>query len=124
MRRFVFARFLLAGVANSAVGLCVIVLLQAGIGVDRRLANAAGYLVGGVVAYVLNRAYTFSSTASHARTMPRFILAAVGCFALNILVLEFCVRTLEWPVFMAQVAALTTYTLTFYVVSRRHVFRA
>lgn len=124
MTRPTFLRFLFVGLVNTGVGYAVIVLLQYGVGVDRRLANAGGYLLGGAVSYALNRNYTFKSRRGHAHAVPRFVLASLLCFGLNLAVLEFGVVVLELPGALAQAVAMGSYTLAFYTLNRLHVFRA
>lgn len=46
-------------------------------------AAAAGYVVGGVIAYLLNRNWTFESKAKHERAIPRFLLANAVALALT-----------------------------------------
>jgi putative flippase GtrA len=124
MKTHAFVRFLLVGLLNTAVGYAVILGLQYGIGMDRRLANVGGYLIGGMVSYVLNRRYTFASERAHAQALPRFALAALACFGLNLAVLEFASGVLALPGAVAQALAIGSYTVAFYAVSRCQVFRA
>ncbi len=46
-------------------------------------AALAGYLVGGVVSYLLNRRWTFASDRPHEAAVPRFVLVAVAGFLLT-----------------------------------------
>lgn len=117
------ARFAAVGVANTLLGYGVIVLLHHGFGASPLLANVGGYAVGGLSSYLLNRRYTFASSRPHAEALPRFALTAGGCFALNLVVLAFCLSVLALPVALAQAFAVGSYTLAFYLASRLLVFR-
>ena len=58
------ARFGLVGMINTAVGLSIIAVLDLGLRVPPALANAAGYLVGICVSFVLSRRFVFRSRAA------------------------------------------------------------
>ena len=80
-------RFGVAGIANTAVGLASILALDLGLGVEPHLANAAGYGVGLIFSFWLNRRFVFRSEARARSSGPRFALAAGLCFAANQLAL-------------------------------------
>ncbi len=117
-------RFALVGLVNTGVGYGVILLLHYGLGVDPVLANAGGYLAGMLLSYTLNRRYTFASRRPHGQALPRFGMAAAGCFALNLLVLQIGLAALALPVALAQALAVGSYTVAFYFANRFLVFRA
>src|SRR5512140_2111562 len=77
------ARFGLAGLINTAAGFAVIAALDLGLGVDPHIANAAGYVFGIALSFVLNRSFVFRHEAGAASTAPRFLAAAALAFALN-----------------------------------------
>ena len=118
-----FLRFLVVGVVNTAVGYGTILALQYGAGIGHLPANAAGYLVGATVSYLLNKHYTFESQRAHREAAPKFVMAVGICYLINVLVLEIAVRVLHWPGALAQAVAMVSYTLSFYFISRALVFR-
>lgn len=61
----------------------VLIGLVEGAGVDPVRATLAGFLVGAVVSYTLNRWMTFDATRSHAQAGWRFALIAAAGFALT-----------------------------------------
>ncbi len=117
-------RFTLVGLVNTAVGYGVILLLHYGLGIDPVPANAGGYLSGLLLSYALNRRYTFASRRPHGQALPRFGMAAAGCFALNLLVLQVGLAVLALPVALAQALAVGSYSVAFYFANRWLVFRA
>lgn len=119
-----FVRFGLVGLANTAVGYAVILLLHFGVGVGPVLANVVGYAVGAALSYGLNRRFTFGSDRAHDQAVPRFGMAMLSCFALNLAVLEVGVSVLALPVALAQALAMGSFTASFYLTSRFLVFRA
>lgn len=46
-------------------------------------AALAGFLVGGVISYLLNRRWTFASDRPHGAAVPRFALVALAGFLLT-----------------------------------------
>lgn len=119
-----FLRFLLAGSANTIVGYSMILLLGYGFGLAPKVANAGGYAIGLLLAYVLHHRFTFASDKPHMVAAPRFIVTAICCYFINLATLDACLKLPAIPVAIAQAVAVGAYTLTFYLISRFLVFRA
>lgn len=120
------SRFALAGAANTGIGFLVIAGLDLGLGLDPRLANAAGYLVGLGVGFGLNRAFVFRSAERATATGPRFLLAAAAAFALNqaMLMLAGHVLGAGGPARLAaQLLGMSAYTAAMFLACRLWVFR-
>lgn len=66
------ARFLVVGVGCALLYFALAWALQARGGVQPFLATVTAYLISLCIAYVLQRAWTFRSNASHAITLPRY----------------------------------------------------
>jgi putative flippase GtrA len=122
MRESAPFRFALVGVANTAVGYAVILLLHYGLALPPLLANLGGYVIGGTVSYVLNRRYAFDSDRPHAQALPRFIGAVAVSFCVNLLVLHVALLVPRLPVALAQALAIASYVVVFYLISRYFVF--
>jgi len=119
-------RFGLVGVVNTAIGVAVVVLLDPVLGVPPALANAASYAVGITVGFVLSRNFVFRSRAGLTATGLRYLIAALGAFALNQLVLRLAGLALgAGPVrhIAAQLSAMAAYSAVFFLVCRIWVFR-
>jgi putative flippase GtrA len=82
------SRFGLAGLVNTGIGFTVIAALDVGLHLSPPLANAAGYLVGMGVGFILNRRFVFRSETSARATAPRYIVVVLAAFALNQLILR------------------------------------
>ncbi|MDW8124827.1 MAG: GtrA family protein [Geminicoccaceae bacterium] len=50
-------------------------------------AAVLAYTIGGAIAYLLNRNWTFESDAAHERALPRFVLANLVALALTALLM-------------------------------------
>ena len=119
------SRFALAGVANTAVGFLVIAGLDVGLGVNPHRANAAGYFVGLVLSFYLNRRFVFRAAKPAALAAPKFMAAAGCAFVLNQAVLaaaSFLLGSGDIARLAAQGAAVATYTVTLFLLSRLWVF--
>ncbi|MDB5426166.1 MAG: hypothetical protein JWR47_298 [Phenylobacterium sp.] len=124
------ARFGLAGVVSTAVGFAVIAVLDAGLHVAPALANAAGYLVGVPVGFMLNRGYVFRHGGAPGAAGLRYLAAVAIAFGLNQVVLRLAGQVLGPALgpgapahLAAQLAGMATYTLTTFLLARYWVFR-
>jgi len=118
-------RFGLVGLLNTGVGLGTIYLLQNGLEWDYRIANIIGYVVGIIVSFTLNRAWTFKSRDTRlARQGVLFLLVAGTCWALQFLALIIMVEMLGISKELAQPLGMVVYTAFNYLGNRLIVFRA
>mgnify|MGYP002651108946 FL=1 len=85
-------------------------------------AAVAGFLLGAVVNYVLNRAFTFRSGRPHRIGVPRFaVMLAVGC-GVNAMLVALWVHGLRWHYLVSQAAATLVVMVMNYLVMRHWVF--
>ncbi len=118
-------RYGMAGLLNTAIGYAVIAGLDIGLGVDSHLANLAGYGVGGAISYFLQRSFVFESSASHRRSVPRYLLAALTAFLINQMVLSISLQVIGDATLgraVAQLVAVASYSVTLLVLLRLWVF--
>jgi putative flippase GtrA len=67
-------KFSLVGLINTAVGLSTIYLAMYAVGMDYVSANVSGYAVGIIVAFLLNRSWTFQHSGSWQHSLARWML--------------------------------------------------
>lgn len=121
------SRFVVAGVLNTAVGLSVTLALDIGLGVSPALANAAGYAVGIVVSWLLQRRFVFRSDQSGWATKARWATTIAVSFAVNqgvLHALPFVLGSEPLARTASQVIAMGTYTVVQFILLRAWVFRA
>lgn len=121
--RHSFARFLLVGLVNTAVGLGIIFFCAGVLGFDDVSANATGYGVGIVVSFVLNRRFTFAHRGSALVAFLRFLMTVGIAYLLNLATVMACIRLLSVNHYVAHVVGIIPYNLSTYVLSRIFVFR-
>jgi putative flippase GtrA len=120
------ARFGGAGVLTTALGLAIILALDVGLGVDRRLANACGYLAGAALGLVLQKRFVFRQPAHARGATLRYVAVMAFAFALNQVVLTAAGVALPDDRLgraAAQLVAMATYTTTQFALFRLWVFR-
>jgi putative flippase GtrA len=116
-------RFLLTGLANSAVGWAVIF---GGLwaGMSGLAANAAGYAVGLVVSFTLNRQFVFGARgAVSLGEVARFLAAFAVAYGANVAVLLAAQNVLGADSALAQLPAIAAYVAIFFLLSQFLVFR-
>ncbi|MQQ09618.1 GtrA family protein [Epibacterium sp. SM1979] len=104
-----FITFSGVGAIATACHYVVLFVLVVDAGVQPVTASFCGAVVGAIVSYVLNRAYTFQSTAQHRKTAPKFFLIAALAVISNTALIRFLIVSVGLPYQVAQV--LTTAVL-------------
>jgi putative flippase GtrA len=120
------ARFGGAGVVTTLVGGAVILALDVGLHLDRRLANAVGYVVGAGLGFILQGRFVFRGQGRREGVAWRYLAAMLAAFALNQLVLGLAGAALPQSGLghtAAQLVAMASYTATQFVLFRLWVFR-
>jgi putative flippase GtrA len=118
-----FLRYLLVGVANSAVGYGVIFGGMYLAGLSPEASNVAGYAVGLLVSYVLNRHYTFNSTQSRRTEFLRFLIVFAIAYALNFITLLVLIHVLGAHEGASQIVAGIVYVAASFAMNKYYVFR-
>lgn len=118
-----FARYLMVGVVNTGIGYAIIFLCMYGIGLSPEISNAAGYGLGMVISYVLNRTFTFGSPPSTRGTKVRFAVVNGLSYLANLGMLILLVRTWGIHEGLSQVLAGGVYVATSFLLNKHYVFR-
>lgn len=116
-------RYSLVGVINTLVGYAVIFgcLLAGFSGV---MANIAGYAIGLLCSFVLNRHYVFGARgAVSGGEIVKFAIAFAAAYGTNLTVLMAAQSVLGDGHPLAQIPAIVSYSLIFFIVSHTFVFR-
>ncbi|WP_202368670.1 GtrA family protein [Pseudomonas sp. MWU318] len=115
-------KYLFAGVANTAIGYGVFLLLVTLFNMNPSYANAIGYVIALVAAFMLNKTFVFNQSATDRGTIPKFIIAFSVSFAFNQLTLLAGYRWIGLDAKTAQIFAMISYTLVFYILNKKFVF--
>lgn len=115
-------KFIFAGVANTAIGYGVFLLLVTLLDMNPSYANAIGYVIALIAAFVLNKTFVFNQSITGRSTIPKFIVAFGIAFGINQLVLISSYRLAGLDPKIAQVFAMISYTVVFYILNKKFVF--
>lgn len=100
-----FVRFTGVGAVGTAGHYITLLFLVEALGINAVPASLAGFVVGALINYSLNRCYTFRSVVAHTVAVPRFFtIAAVGA-GLNTAIMSFLVVRLSFHYFVSQMLA-------------------
>ncbi len=75
-----FWKFLLVGAANTLVGTGIMFVCYNVLHFSYWVSSASNYIVGSILSYLLNRAFTFQNKTSAAKTLPRFVAHIALCY--------------------------------------------
>ena len=117
-------KFLSVGMVNTAVGLGVIYGAKWFGGWHDGAANFAGYSVGLVTSFVLNRNWTFRHSGSWGGAALRFLLTFAVAYVVNLGIVLVLVDVFGWNGYLAQLFGIPPYTFLFYLGSRYFAFPA
>jgi len=118
-----FSRFLVVGVFNTLIGYCVIFACMYLGRMSPETSNAAGYTVGLVISYILNRNYTFNSRQDRFGESIRFFIVFVIAYASNFMVLMILIHNLGIHKGVSQIFAGLIYIVTSYLTNKYYVFK-
>lgn len=97
-----FSAFALVGFAAAAVHYGLLIGLVQGAQADPVRAALVGYVAGGIVSYLLNRAYVFATDRDHMEAGWRFVAVAGVGFCLTWVFMRLFVDRLGVPYLAAQ----------------------
>jgi len=118
-----FFRFLTVGVVNTLVGYGVIFAGMYLAKMSPESSNVAGYAVGLVASYVLNRKYTFNSRQDRRSEIVRFLIVFVIAYVSNFAVLLFLIYTIGMHEGASQVLAGVVYIVASFIMNKYYVFK-
>ena len=100
-----FLRFTGVGAIGTTGHYITLVLLVEAMDIDAVPASLAGFVVGALINYHLNRTYTFRSDVAHSIALPKFFtIAAIGAL-LNTLIMSLAINQFDLHYFLSQLLA-------------------
>jgi putative flippase GtrA len=117
-----FIKFLLVGVANTAIGLSIIFAAKAFAGAGDVAANVAGYAVGLAVSFLLNKRWTFKYHGKRFSSLLRFLAVFAVSYVTNLVTVLSLIGVFGLNSFWSQALGMIPYSALFYIGSRRFAF--
>jgi putative flippase GtrA len=115
-------KYIFSGLVNTVIGYSVFLTLITLFTIRPEYANAVGYGVALVAAFILNKIFVFDQSKTNRSTIPKFIAAFIAAFSLNQLILFIANRIMGMQAETAQVFAMISYTVSFYFLNKNFVF--
>lgn len=117
LKQFIY--YNIVGIANTLVGFSIVFGLMF-VGYEALHANMIGYAIGAIVSFILNKKYTFKSTATPYTQAFKFFIVLGIAYILNYL-------TLQWLLgnttpYLAQLLSAIVYTVSSFVLAKFFVF--
>lgn len=117
------ARFMLVGLANTALGLSVIFACKAVLGMADAPSNFVGYATALLLGFSLNRRWTFPHTGDLGAAFTRYLLVLAVAYLANLATVMGAIGLLHLDSYVAQAAGIGPYALVSYAGSRLFAFR-
>jgi len=117
-----FPRYLVVGVINTILGYTIIFSCMYLAWMTPETSNIAGYAVGIVASYVLNRNYTFNSRQNRFSESIRFLTVFIIAYASNYVVLITLIHRFGIHKGMSQILAGLIYVVISYLMNKYFVF--
>lgn len=81
-----FVRYAMVGVLNTLLTLIVIFICKGVFHLNPWVSNAAGYIVGFINSFILNKTWVFKSGKGYVAEALKFIIGFLVCYGLQLLV--------------------------------------
>jgi putative flippase GtrA len=118
-----FIRYVAVGVFNTLFGYMIIFGCMYLLNMSPELSNMAGYAVGVIVSYSLNRRFTFNSTQERRKEILRFLAVFGVAYTLNFLTLLVLLHQLHVNEAISQIVAGVVYVAVGFLMNKYYVFK-
>lgn len=115
-------RYGAAGLVNTVVGYAMFWVMLRLVGISAALSNAAGYAVGLIVSYALNKKYVFLSSRPKKNAPIIFAGSFLVAFSINQVVLFYSVHSFDISPEIGQIMGMSVYTGVFYLLNKFAVY--
>lgn len=117
-----FIKYIVVGLINTIIGYGIFWFMLRWVKLSPEGANAIGYIVALILAFLLNHFFVFTASVFSASSVTRFIAAFGIAFGINQGVLFVALHFFYMQPEIAQGFAMIAYTIIFYVLNKWFVF--
>lgn len=118
-----FVRFAVVGAFGTAAHYALLLALVEILGADPVVGSVAGFLLGALVNYTLNRRWVFRSDREHLEALPRFLAVAGMGLVGNSTLMALLVGMGELHYLLAQILTTSLLLVWHYVANALWTFR-
>jgi putative flippase GtrA len=118
-----FLRFAMVGAVGTVAHYALLLALVEGAGTDPILGSVAGFVLGALVNYTMNRTLVFRSERAHTEALPRFFTVAGIGLAWNALLMYLLAELLGLHYLLAQILTTALLLLWHYAGNALWTFR-
>ena len=124
-RYFTIFKFLIVGFCNAIIGLGTIYSLMFFISLNYLYSNAAGFCVGILSSYLLNKNWTFQLSDDHAKSFIfiKFLFIILPSYLMNILFVYIFNKYLYQNIYFSQLIGVFIYSVLSYIGLKKFTFR-
>ncbi len=112
----------IVGVVNTAVGFGAFLLLYKVFGVQYIISNTAGYALGLLNSFILNKFWTFESKGAGKIEAALFVAVFIPCFFIQSGLLILLKEAAKMDVVLAQVISMAVYTILGFILNKTLTF--
>lgn len=116
-----FLRFCAVGLCNTLLSLGIVWSAMHWSGLSATDANMAGYAIGILASFGLNRRWTFGATTATPEMLIRWAIICAAGYCVNLLALTLLIAA-GMNGYLAQLPAMAAYTIVCYLGSKHYVF--
>ncbi len=122
---FTIFKFLIVGFCNSIIGLGTIYSLMFFLSVNYFYSNAAGFCVGIICSYLLNKNWTFQFPHDHQKSFifHKFLFIIFPSYLMNILFVYIFNKYLDKNIYFSQLIGVFIYSILSYIGLKKYTFR-
>lgn len=118
-----FFRYVLSGIINTAIGYAVFLICLHVFEWKATTSNGASYAIGLLSAYMMNLMFVFEKSRHSIETIARFLAGFAIAYLINLAALEFFIRKIGLPAEIAQIFAMASYTISFYLINKHFIWK-
>ena len=118
-----FIKYIVVGVANTLIGICIIFSLKWFWMFGDVLSNIVGYSIGAVLAYALNKQWVFRYGGTVITSFPKFIIVMLIAYLANLCVVISFIDIYKVNSYVAQAIGVFPYTIIGFLGNKFFAFK-
>lgn len=118
-----FFKFVVVGIINTVIGYMVFLVSLHLFSLAPFIANTFSYVIALIFSFFLSKNFVFAYGVTNFRAVIKFITAFIIAFTCNQMILYVGYNIFVLPAEIAQIFAMCTYTVIFFIINKVFVFK-